>query len=88
MSIRDDVIVERQAEEFMKQAPDQRERLLYVAILRTDLLVQEINVNGCKRRCTTSLSAILDRWTPAAIGTAISAALIAFFEYFRGSHVP
>ena len=84
MSIQDDMDVEIQAEAFMAKSPEQRERLLYVAILKTDRIVQEININGCKRQCNTGMMAIVDRWTPAAIGTAIMTVVVGLLEYLRG----
>ena len=84
MSIQEDVDVEVQAEAFMSKSPEQRERLLYVAILKTDKVVQEINMKGCKRQCNTGLMTIVDRWTPAAVGTMIMSVIVGLLEYLRG----
>lgn len=40
----------------------------------------DLKENGCAQKCG---SGVLERWTPAAIGTALTGAAIAVIEYFR-----
>jgi len=82
MSIEDMVEVESQADEFMEKSPETRERLLYIAILRTDRKVTKINEHGCAKACD-SKGTIIDRWTPATIGTVIMGVLVGLLEFFR-----
>jgi len=80
MGIEDMVGIEKEADEFMEMSPKLRERLMYIAILRTDRSIVKINEEGCAMACKSS---IVDRWTPATIGTIIMGVLVGMLEYFR-----
>jgi len=84
MGIEEMVEIERQADDFMKKPPEQREKLLYIAVLRSDRRMSKLESDGCARQCNTGMMAIVDRWTPAAIGSAFVGILVGVLEYFRG----
>jgi len=84
MGIEEMVEIEQQADAFMLKPPEQREKLLYIAVLRSDRRVSKLEIEGCARQCNTGLMAIVDRWTPAAIGTAIMTVVVGVMEYLRG----
>jgi len=84
MGIEEMVEIERQADAFMLKPPEQREKLLYIAVLRSDRRVSKLETEGCARQCNTGMMAIVDRWTPAAIGTAIMTVVVGVMEYLRG----
>ena len=82
MGIQEDLILEKQADDFMKKEPAQRERLLYMAVMRTDVIVSKMLRDGCDKACSQS---IVDRWTPAALSTLIVSVLVGILEYVRGN---
>ena len=84
MGIEEMLEIEQQADAFMLKPPEQREKLLYIAVLRSDRRVSNIEANGCAHQCNTGMMAIVDRWTPAAIGTAIMTVVVGLLEYLRG----
>ena len=83
MGIEDMVQIETQAEEFMQKAPEQREKLLYIAILRTDRRISKIEKEGCSKADIRHGNSAWARWTPATIGTTLSVILIAVLEWLR-----
>ena len=85
MGIEDMMEVEDQAKAFMNHQPEEREKLLYIAILRTDRKVTKIEKDGCSKLCDIKPS-IIDRWTPAAMGTLITSVMVGLLEFFRSSH--
>ena len=84
MGIQEDLIIEKQADDFMKKEPAQRERLLYMAVMRTDVIVSKMLRDGCDKACPQSQS-IVHRWTPAALSTLIVSVLVGILEYVRGN---
>ena len=87
MGIEEMVQIEEQADEFMSKAPEVREKLLYIAVLRTDRKVSLIEQEGCAKFCYIEpvKPSIIDRWTPAAMGTLITSVLVGLLEFFRAS---
>jgi hypothetical protein len=82
MGIEEMIEIEEQADEFMKKAPEQREKLLYIAVLRTDRKVALIERDGCSRAEIVHGSR-LSPWTPAAVGTLITTSVVAVLEWIR-----
>ena len=80
MGIEEMIEIEEQADEFMQKPPEQREKLLYIAVLRSDRRIATIEKDGCSRACAPSMIA---KWTPATVGTFVMGLVYGAVEYFK-----
>ena len=56
-------------------------RFVYTHFCSLKAGLDDIKDNGCAKAC--SKGSLLDKWTPAAVGTALMGALIGAIEYFK-----